>query len=234
MQAEDSVLVDRSVEELAIEPRHLGRRQRLVLSSGAVALLALALLTGDHLVPGCGQQPDQPSAPASDRPWIPASDPLVRDLHYKLLDRAVTAEDDPAFGGLPEDVRGSARRIGDVAGVTLYLGAGPGFACLGADHVRAYDNTANDHSSVCLLNTTIVNQGLTLPFTPNGSEDSLLVVAVPDSMELITTPSTTRLATYLSAVVLRPGPEPVYLHAPGQTPVDVHVEADESFPTWSC
>lgn len=226
--------MDRLAEELAIEPRHLSKRQRLVLSSGAVALLALALLTGDHLVPGCGQQSDQPSAPASARPWIPAGDPLVRDLHYQLLDRAVTAEDDPTSGALPRDVRGSARRIGDAAGVTLYLGAGPGFACVGADHVRVDDNTANDHSSVCLLNTTIVNQGLTLPFTPNGSEDSILVVAVPDGMELITTPSTTRLATYPSAVVLRPGPEPVYLQAPGQTPVDLHVDADESLTTWSC
>lgn len=226
--------MDRLAEELAIEPRHLSRRQRVVLSSGAVALLALGLLTGDHLVPVCGQQPDQPSAPASTRPWIPAGDPLVRDLHYRLLDRVAAAEDDPASGAPPRDVRGSARRIGDAAGVTLYLGAGPGFACLGADHVRVYDNTANDHSSVCLLNTTIVNQGLTLRFTPNGSEDSILVVAVPDGMELITTPSTTRLATYPSAVVLRPGPEPVYLQVPGQTHVDLHVNEDESLTTWSC
>lgn len=226
--------MDGLAEELAIEPRHLSRRQRLVLSSGALALLALTLLTSDHLVPVCGQQPDQPSAPASARSWIPAGDPRVRDLHYQLLDRVATAKDAPPSGALPQDVRGTARLIGDAEGVTLYLGAGPGFACLGADHVRVYDNTANDHASVCLLNTTIVNQGLILRFTPNGSEDSILVVAVPDGMELIATPSTTRLATYPNAVVLRPGPESVYVVAPGQTPVDLHVNADESLTTWSC
>ena len=234
LRAEDSVLVDRLAEELAVEPRHLSGRQRLVLSSGAFVLLALALLTSDRLVPVCGQQPDQPSEPARARPWIPAGDPRVRDLHYQLLDRAATAKDDPRSGALPKDVRGSARRIGDVEGVTLYLGAGPGFACLGADHVRVYDNTAKDHSSECLLNTTIVNQGLTLSFTPDGSEDSVLVIAVPDGMELITTPSTTRLATYPNAVVLRPGTEPIYLQAPGQTPIDLHVDADETLDTWSC
>ncbi|RYY05160.1 MAG: hypothetical protein EON55_28240 [Alphaproteobacteria bacterium] len=225
--------MDRLAEELAVEPRRFSRRQRLVMGSGALALLALALFTGDDLVPACGQL-DQPSAPASVRPWIPAADPLVRDLHYQLLDRAATSKDDPRSGALPQDVRASARRIGEVEGVTLYLGAGPGFACLGADHVRVYDNTTNDHSSVCLLNTTIVNQGLTLRFTPNGSEESILVVGVPDGVELVTAPSTPRLATYPSAVVLRPGREPVYLRAPGQTPVDLRVNADEPLTTWSC
>ena len=87
---------------------------------------------------------------------------------------------------------------------------------------------------MCLLNTTIVNQGLTMTITPKGSEDSVLLVAVPDGMQLIIGAGSVQLALHPNIAFLRPGLEPTYLQPQGRPPIPVHGGLDEVLPIWSC
>lgn len=230
----DSDGMNDGAEELAVEPRRLSRRASRFLPVALTALLAVILLTGDTDPPACGQGPEQPSKPAGTRPWIAADDPLVRDVRYQVLDRTRSPKDDAPPGAVPADVRRSARRLGEVAGATVYLAAGPSFACLGADKVQVYGTRSDATSSVCLLSTTIVNQGLSLMITPQGSNENVLLVAVPDGMQLTTGSHTVELTAHPNFVALRPGSDPVLLQAPGRPPIMINTGLDEAFPTWSC
>ena len=230
----DSNAMNDGAEELAVEPHRMGRRSSRFLLAAFTALLAVILLTGDTDPPACGQSTDQPSELAGTPSWIAADDPLVRQVHYQVLDQTRTTKDDAPSGALPVDVRRSARRIGDVAGATVYLAAGPNFACLGADKVHVYDTRSDATSSVCLLYTTIVNQGLNLTITPQGSDVNVLLVVVPDGMQLTTGSNTVQLTAHPNFVALRPGSDPVLLQAPGRPPIMINTGLDEAIPTWSC
>ncbi|RYZ28689.1 MAG: hypothetical protein EOP01_06270 [Propionibacteriaceae bacterium] len=159
----------------------------------------------------------------------------------RSVDRARTRADVAPAAVLSPDVRRTTRRLGDTDGVAVYLADGPGFSCLGVDPRPAHGTVTKE----CLLDATVVNQGLYAlvgpddPFGggpvraggPTGTEDQVLVVAVPDHARLLTGPATERVADYPSVAVLRPHGQAVQLQLGDQPPVTVYSAADEaSFP----
>lgn len=234
--ADDEVL--RLSEELVVEPRRLSRRARVVLV-GVLALVSTVLLTGSQST-GCtsatGTSATGTSGPSA-RPWLGAGDPAVRDLHFTALDRHRTRADAAPADVLPADVARTTRRLGDTGGVAIYLAGGRGFSCLGVDARPAQQVVTGE----CLLDATVVNQGLSAlvspdgpavlgvgPFPVGGGEEPVLVVAVPDHARLLTASATERVAAYPNAVVLRPHGQEVLLQLGDQAPVSVYRPTDET------
>ena len=214
-------------EQMLAEPAHLSPRARLLTGGALTVLLVLCMLTGETRAPGC--RPPRSTA-SSTRPWLTADEPSVRDLHFASVDRPRTHHDNPPVGLLPGDVRRTAHRLGDREGVAVYLAGGSGFACLGVDATSA----GYEADSVCLLNTSIANQGLTIRLT-SGAEDSVLVVAVPDGADLLTASSTQRLADYGSVVVLRPRKDRVLLRQVNEPAILVnHDDTPTDLPASPC
>ena len=216
-------------EELSVEPLRLGRRTRRVVGGGAVLLVCLFLLNGSPR-PGCGSATGTPATGASPAsPWLASDDPLVRQLHFGVLDRRRARVDAPPKDVLSPDVMQTARKLGDDGGVAVYLAGGPGFVCLGVDGGGAGYGVAQQ----CLLDVSVANQGLSVRISsndvPSSSTDpvgvldngSILVVAVPDHAQLLAPTSTQRLASYANASVLRPDEDEVLLQPPGQAPIVV-------------
>lgn len=207
-------------DQLVVEPRHLSRRARRLAGCLLTLLLTICSLTSATPSPGCSRA----TTPPSPHPWLAADDPFVRNLHYAALDRARTTADNGPNDVRPADVRRATRKLGAAAGVSVYLASGSDFACLGADGRPAHDHA----TTVCILNSTIANQGLSTTIGSEGADAPILVVAVPDGAAVVTGPTTEHLADDPNVAVLRPHHDQVLLQQPGRPPIVLNPYPDAS------